>query len=250
MHTFIERGTRIATEIGEDDHPEVVRWTTWGDGPDIQQSFALISSEGTVFIDPIKPKGQEAIATLKQYCRGRPTGIICTTANHERNIYWFRERYGVPIYAPKDEASKFDGRLDHLYENGDILPGAVKAVRSDNTVQMILYWQAPGGKRILISGDAIYGQSSPGGFEGAVAEFWMQVGGIRLRREGIVDKDEMKRSFERLLDLEFDVILNGHNPKPLDHAPKEALREVLERGTLDARSGGYTHLWLDLQICF
>lgn len=98
-----------------------------------------------------------------------------------------------------------------------ILLGGVRALSTgDSTGEMMLLWPAPGGKRILINGDTIYGQSLPGGFDGDHEHFGMQVGGIRLRMEGRVDAEEMRRRFGRVLDLEFDVILNGHNPKPLD----------------------------------
>ena len=57
----------------------------------------------------------------------------------------------------------------------------------------------------------------------------------------------MRGRYERLLDLEFERILNGHNPKPIDQHPKDALRKVLQEGAYELHpSGSCTYLWLDL----
>jgi hypothetical protein len=65
MLTFIERGTRLVTEIGTDKQPEIVWWTTWGHG--IQQSYALISPEGTVLIDSVRPRRAGAVSALEKH---------------------------------------------------------------------------------------------------------------------------------------------------------------------------------------
>jgi hypothetical protein len=198
-------------------------------------------------VDPIRPIGQNAVARFEKYCCCDKIGIVCTNPNHERNVYWFRENYGAPIFMPKRGTSEFEGKPNHLYEDGDMLPGGVRALALGDSGEMVLHWQALGGTRILISGDAIYGQSSPGGFEGATEEFWMQVGGIRLLQGGKLGEDEMKRDFEPLLDLDIDIILNGHNPKPIDQEPKVAIQKVLKEGTLDIRAEwDCTYLWIDL----
>ena len=254
MHTFIQRGTRIRTEVGTDERPEVVRWTTWDGGP-FKQSYALISPEGTVLVDPVRPirpdKGPALPPSVfEQYTGRKHIAVVCTTPFHERNIYWFRENTGAPIYLPREAASAFEGEPDHLYEDGDVLPGGARALSTgDETGEMMLLWQTPAGKQVLFSGDTINGQSAVGGFDGTVEASWLQVGGIRLRMEGKVDADEMKQRYERLLDVEFDIILNGHNPKPIDQNPKGALRKVLTEGThefFEYEAGACSFLWVDL----
>lgn len=253
MHTFIQRGTRIQTEIGTDERPEVVRWTTW-DGGTLKQSYALISTEGTILVDPVRPLRPDKTLALppsifKQYTGHKYLAVICTTALHERNIYWFRESYGIPIYVPKEVASAFEGKPDQVYEDGDVLPAGVQAlwIGAHQKGEMVLHWRTPGGAQILICGDAIYGQSSFGAFDGASETFWHQTGGIRLFSQGRVGESEMRGRYECLLDLEFERILNGHNPKPIDQQPKDALRKVLREGTYELHpNGGCTYLWLDL----
>ena len=253
MHTFIQRGTRIQTEIGTDERPEVVRWTTWDGGP-LKQSYALISAEGTVLVDPVRPLRPDKTLALpplifKQYTGHKHLAVICTTALHERNIYWFRENYGIPIYVPREVASAFESKPDQVYEDGDILPAGVQAlwIGAHQKGEMVLHWRAPGGVQILICGDAIYGQSSRGAFDGASETFWHQIGGIRLFSEGRVEESEMRSRYECLIDLEFERILNGHNPKAIDQHPKDALRKVLQEGAYELHpSGSCTYLWLDL----
>ena len=253
MRTFIQRGTRIQTEVGTDERPEVVRWTTWDGGP-LKQSYALISKEGTVLVDPVRPIRPDKTLALppsifEQYTGRKHLAIICTTALHERNIYWFRENYGIPIYVPKETAFAFEGKPDQVYEDGAILPAGAQAlwIGAHQKGEMVLHWRAPGGAQILICGDAIYGQSSPGAFDGAPETFWHQIGGIRLFSEGRIGESEMRGRYERLLDLEFERILNGHNPKPIDQHPKDALQKVLQEGAYEFHpSGSCTYLWLDL----
>lgn len=247
MYTFINRGNRINTEIGTDEQPELIRWTTWNEGgQDIQQSFALKSSEGVVWVDPVRPKNEEALRILDKLTDGKSIAVVCTTPLHERNIYWFREKYGASIFIPKNRSSEFNGTPDSLFEDGDILPGEVKAlwIGERQKGEMVLHWRSPEDAQVLICGDAIYGQSRPGAFDGGPEDFWHQVGGIRLFSGGHIEESQMRRQYECLLDLEFDSILNGHNPNPIDQDPKGALLKVLQEGTYEIR--GCTYLWLDL----
>ncbi len=80
---------------------------------------------------------------------------------------------------------------------------------------MVLLWKASQGKTVLIAGDAINGQTEPGGFDGAVEAAFHQVGGIRLRLEGKLTAREMTKRFEPLLDHTFSLILSGHHPDVL-----------------------------------
>lgn len=71
-------------------------------------------------------------------------------------------------------------------------------------------------------------------------------------RQGVLDclakvVLEMRSRYECLLNLEFERILNGHNPKPIDQHPKDALQKVLRAGTYELHPSGFcTYLWLDL----
>ncbi|MBT3211397.1 MAG: hypothetical protein HN345_05225 [Planctomycetaceae bacterium] len=83
MHTFIDRGTRVITEMGTDEQPEVIRWTTWNGGEqDLQQSFALKSSDGIIWVDPVRPRNENALRTLDKLADGNPVAVLCTTPLH------------------------------------------------------------------------------------------------------------------------------------------------------------------------
>ena len=94
---------------------------------------------------------------------------------------------------------------------------------------MWLLWRASSTSRVLICADSIYGQSRRGGFEGATVPYWIQEGGIRLQMSGEVSPSEMRRRYERLEDYEFGIVLNGHNPRPIENA-KSALERALTQG--------------------
>ncbi len=246
MRTFIERGTRFLTEVGTDEKPDVVRWTNWGYGT-LQQSFALMTTEGVVLIDPGRPVGS-GVDALDEIIGDTVAAVVCTTALHERNIYWFRERYGARIYVPKAGLHEFLEVPDHVFADGDALPGSVKAVRTLGAMgETVLHWTSPGETNMLLCGDAIYGQSIPGAFDSTEEQLWMQVGGVRLMLGGVVDEDEMKQRYEPLLALDFDLILNGHNPRAIDCDPKGALEKVLSEGVYEGYgNGACSYLWVDL----
>ena len=111
---------------------------------------------------------------------------------------------------------------------------------------MWFYWPTPGGLRVLINADTIYDQNKPGGFGGRAASYWMQEGGIRLRSMGMTKLKELRRHYDGLAPLDIDLILNGHNPLPLNDDPKAAIAEVLSQGTYEVHPGSVcTFMYMD-----
>ena len=59
--TYLERGTRMWVELGTPDAPELVQWTSWLPHPWMtsfvryHQSYAVLSNQGAVLIDPWEP---------------------------------------------------------------------------------------------------------------------------------------------------------------------------------------------------
>ena len=239
-------GVRIATELGTDAEPEIVRVSQFTEGP-FQQSYILKCEGGSVLIDPMRPKPREGEQPFLDRI-GDCQGIVLTTALHERNVYWFRERLDAPIYCPEQGVGQLDGTIDHAYSEGDELPGGLSSfwVGEEERGDAPLLWKSPSGSRILFAGDAINGQTEPGGFNGAVEAFWMESGRIRLRLDGDVGKEEFEGRFLNLRDVSFDLILNGHNPKPIENG-QSALRKVLDEGDIDSPEGfTCTYLVCDL----
>ena len=74
---------------------------------------------------------------------------------------------------------------------------------------------------------------------------WLQPGGIRLRMEGKLSRRQMNDRYRRLDKYPLDLILNGHNPRPIEN-PKAALKKVLSRGEYWVhRKGAITMMWAD-----
>ena len=239
MDTFIKSGTRFHIEVGISSMPGLVRWTTWGNH-DIQQSYLLSARDGAVLVDPIQPIGRQALNALKKYADGRFQAVICTSPNHERDAEWFRERFRIPVYGPEPAPARSRIRLksDVLYRDGEILPGNIRAIWSgDRRGEMWLHRETFNASGVLICADSIYGQSRRGGFDGATVSYWMREGGIRLQMDGDVGRGEMKRRFERLVDFDFEIVLNGHNPRPIENA-KSALETALTQGEYETHPKG------------
>ena len=231
VKTFIQSGTRFLVEVGTKPKPGLVRWTTWGHN-DIQQSYLLSTSDGSILINPIRPIGRQALNALREHADGRFQAVVCTSPNHERDVEWFRKQFKIPVYGPELAPARSRIRLksDELYRDGDILPGSIRAIWSgDKRGEMWLLWRASRTSRVLICADSIYGQSRRGGFDGATVPYWIQEGGIRLQMNGEVSPSEMRRRYEVFEDYEFGIVLNGHNPRPIENA-KSALERALSQG--------------------
>ena len=177
------------------------------------------------------------------------SAIVCTSPNHYRDSDWFRSQFNAPLLGPREasDRSTIGLEADERYSNGDTLPGGIQAIASGSRQgEAWLQWKESPRKQVLIAADTIYGQTQRGGFDGAPIPYWICEGGIRLQMERRVTRTEMKRRFGRLDAVEFDLILNGHNPRPIENA-KSALRKVLLKGKLETHpKGAFTFLWTDL----
>lgn len=161
----------------------------------------------------MRPKPQEGQAPFLDRI-GTCQAIFLTTAMHERNAYWFRERTGAPIFCPRQSVDLLDGTIDHAYGEDEALPGGLEGfwTGDDREGDAVLRWTASDGTRVLFAGDAINGQTKPGRFDGAVEPFWMRSGSIRLRLPGQVPAETFGARFERLRDVEADWV--GVGPQP------------------------------------
>ncbi len=247
MDYYIQRGVSFSTAVGTVEGPDITRWTTWGDG-DLQQSYLLHTDQGTLVVDPVLPRSAEAMGALTGRA-GEVTAVVSLSPMHERDVAETAQHYGVSLYGPEstDPTTPYGGKLDQLYADGEALPGGVHAIYSgDWSGEMWLYWPTPGGRNVLINADTIYGQNRPGGFGGRSVPYWMQERGIRLRSMGVTDREEIRSLYDRLGSLDVDVVLNGHNPLPLDDRPAAAVTEVLANGTYEVHPDGVcTFVYMD-----
>jgi hypothetical protein len=166
MQTIDALSSTLHVELGPASAPLLIRWSTWERSTSIaactQESFALLTEDGPVLVDPDTGDASslERIVTL---LGGLPVATLLATGMHERSCYALRERWGIPVWAPRTAAPLLEGSPDHLYDAGDILPGGVRAsvIRGPFPGEHILAWTAPTGERVLFTADGIQGPSNP-----------------------------------------------------------------------------------------
>jgi glyoxylase-like metal-dependent hydrolase (beta-lactamase superfamily II) len=158
-----------------------------------------------VLIDPHR-LAADAFARL-----GEIEAIVLTTSSHQRAAWRLRRELGVPVYLPA-AAKQVDEEPDERYEEDDALPGGLQAVFTPGagTTQHSLLLTRDAG--VLFTPDFFIRPPDE-------ALEWVPFGYMH-------DPEEAKRSVERLLGLEFDVLCLAHGA-PLVGGAKEALRGLL-----------------------
>lgn len=155
-----------------------------------------------VLIDPL-PLAEEAFRSL-----GEIAAIVLTTSSHQRSAWRLRRELGVPVHLPEGTREQ-DEEPDERYAEGDVLPGGLEAIFTPGagTTQHSLLRE-----NVLFTPD-LFVRSREGPLD------WVP-------REYMHDPEEARRSAEKLLDREFDVLCMGHGA-PLASGAKEALQALI-----------------------
>ncbi len=174
--------------------------------------YAFKSSEGLIVIDPaiMQDSDRNELQNL-----GTPAHIILTNKDHERMAYEIRDRFGAKIHIHKDDAPLLKQSPDHKFDDGDIVPGNLRAINVANN-------KSPGetallllrGKGILFIGDAIIG--------------WPEGEFSLLPTDKYKDPQRAKESIRVLLDYDYDTVLVGDGESVLEGG-KEAIGRFLTR---------------------
>ncbi len=179
-------------------------------GGGISSSHALLTGQGTVFVDPVR-LSDDALQSIP-----RPAAILLTATCHQRSAWRYRSAYGACVWLPSD-ADAADEEPDRRYAEGDLLPGGLRAVRTPGPEwahYCFLLERDPG---VLFCSDLVMQRDDiPGGLDFIPAEYHE-------------DPAETRRSVRRLLELPFGVLCLAHGA-PLTDDPKATLRELLESG--------------------
>ena len=236
--------TDVRVEIGDEQHPTLVRWTTRGVGgaapSQAHHAYALRTPAGVVLIDP---EAQTAAATalirpLLERMGGAPVATVLTSSWHERWAYGARERFGAPVWAPIAGRADLEGTPDHLYDGASRLPGDLRALDIGEPPggDAALLWQAPGGVGVLFSGDLVLGSSAG---SGRGPGHWRYAPGMYVWLHGTVPPEEIRSRFRRLLGSGFDLIYSAHgDPVPFAENPGDTLAGVVETGPVAAPALG------------
>jgi hypothetical protein len=208
-----------------------VRWSTRVSGQEPRESYALFAPEGTVLVDPEEPptETQEGNALVLST---PPIAIVLTSGWHERAAARLHARHRAPVWAPPVGIKLMDRPPDHVYRGGSTLPGGLRAINIDpaRTCNYFLLWPSPSGRRVLFTGDALFGPTDPGDSRTAHPR---RRPGLYIPMKGRRAPHLFKLRYRRLLQERFDLVCSGHSA-PFADNPHAVLGEVLTRGTLSA----------------
>jgi glyoxylase-like metal-dependent hydrolase (beta-lactamase superfamily II) len=185
--------------------PGVRRWSIHDERIDfLGAAYAVTTEDGTVLIDPLRLE-DDALAEL-----GRLEAIVLTCGSHQRCAWRYRRELGAKVYAPA-QAKEIDEEPDVRYGDGDTLPGGLRAVFTPGagTTQHTLLLGEP---KVAFVPDMLV--ETPDGRVAMLASRWMY------------DPAEARRSVEKLLDLDFDVLCLAHGGAVTEGA-KDAVRGAL-----------------------
>jgi glyoxylase-like metal-dependent hydrolase (beta-lactamase superfamily II) len=171
----------------------------------VSSSHAIRAGDGAVLIDPL-PLAAAAAEQL-----GAATAIILTASVHQRSAWRLRRELGVEIWAPalsREVAEEPDRR----YREGDRLPADLLAIFTPGagTTQHSLL--LTGEQRVMFTPD-----------------LFAHPAGTPLRfvpAQYMHDPEEARRSAERLLGYDFDVLCTSHG-RPVTEAPRAAIAAAL-----------------------
>jgi glyoxylase-like metal-dependent hydrolase (beta-lactamase superfamily II) len=175
-------------------------------GGAISSSHAVATDDGCVLIDPVR-LAEEALASLP-----RPEAVLLNATTHQRAAWRYRRELGIPVWLPED-ARAGDEDADRRFAEGDMLPGRLRAIRTPGPERPHFSFLLEGAPRVLFCSDLIL---NDGGRE---LEF--------VPPEYHEDPAETRRSVERLLDLDFEILCLDHGA-PIADDPKGALRRLLD----------------------
>jgi glyoxylase-like metal-dependent hydrolase (beta-lactamase superfamily II) len=161
-----------------------------------------------VLVDPV-PLAAGALSAI-----GSTRAVCLTAGSHQRSAWRLRRELGVEVWAPA-LARELEEEPDRRYGDGDDLPGGLRAVFTPGagTTQHTLL--ASGPPRCAFVSDLLLRPP-----DGPLA---------LIPADYAADPAQARESVERLLELDFDVLLLAHG-RPVVEDPKDAIRAALAAG--------------------
>jgi glyoxylase-like metal-dependent hydrolase (beta-lactamase superfamily II) len=224
------RRSAAGVVLGTPERPVLVRWVTWREGNrGGYDSYLLLTGDGPVVVDP-ELADDASVERVGQMAERTPIATVLTNDMHERSAYRVRERWDVPVWAPRSGQADLEGMPDHLYDDATLLPGGLRPrdIHGRFSGDTVLRWQAPTGERVLFTGDTLCGAIAPenpanADHPRAAAGLYLGAGPFYLKLER---PDRLNESLRPLLDEAFDLICGAHGV-PVRNA-KPALAALLD----------------------
>ena len=192
--------------------PGLWHWTARHEHISTEVSSYYLLSE-RVLIDPMIPA--EGIEWFEE--TGAPEHVLLTNRHHDRHSWRLREAFGCSVHCVRNGLYELEGRGPvEPFDFGDELPGGVvvhevDAICPDETALHITRHGA------LACADGVI-RSGGSGELGFVPDWLMDAPEDTKRG--------LRQAYERLLDLDFDVLLLAHG-QPVLSDGKEALRRFV-----------------------
>jgi glyoxylase-like metal-dependent hydrolase (beta-lactamase superfamily II) len=176
-------------------------------GGGISSSHAVATESGCVLIDPVRLAG-DPLAELPA-----PEAVLLDARTHQRASWRYRSELGLEVWLPED-APEADEEPDRLFADGEILAGRLRAIRTPGPEWPHYCFLLERSPRILFCSDLVLSR------DGRELEF--------VPAQFHDDPAETRRSVERLLDLDFEILCLAHGA-PIADDPKTAIRNLLQR---------------------
>ena len=187
---------------------------------------AVEAEEGLVLIDPFNLSSEK---TRQLEAIGTPGHVLITNLNHDRDALDYRRRYGAKIWGHRDLANYFKFKFDFVFDDGDTVPGDLKAILLPGTFrgETVFLDSREGGS--LIAGDAIFNVDlEEFGLAGtAMGAIGWPDGLSTMPRFLMRDEARAIKSYEQLLEWDFARIFMTHG-KPVLADAKPPLRTALK----------------------
>ncbi len=200
---------RAVADSLEEVVPGVRRWYVADEriGGSEADAHAVAADGAVVLLDPL-PLAEEALAQL-----GRVEAILLTAQCHQRSSWRYRDRFGAAVHAPEG-VRPMEGEPDTHYREGDLLPGGLRAIRTPGPEEIHFGFLLEREPRVFFCPDLLTNYAGRG------------LGFVPLRYHD--DPAQTRRSVERLLELDFEVLCLDHGA-PIAADPHGAIRALLAR---------------------
>ena len=193
------------------------RWNSYAIHIPEQKALALV--------DPLAMTEEEA-AALEGICP--PTDIILTCEYHMREGEQYRHRWDSRLWANDAERERYGIAIDNWFRDGDLVLDTIGCVFIPAGFYPETALLVQGAPTVLIIGDILSGARCDAG----IPEEQL---GIAFP-EYIPNLNSIRKSLEKLQNLEFDVLCFGHGD-PIRHQPKRTLEKFIKSD----------EVWLELE---
>jgi hypothetical protein len=174
-------------------------------------SYYLLAER--VLIDPMVPA--EGLEWFHEH--GAPEHVLMTNRHHDRHAWDFQEAFGCPVHCVRNGLHEIRGRGQiEPFDFGDELPGGVRAREVDSICPDETALHIPAHRALACA-------------DGVVR--WPGSEGLAFVPDELMDepertKDGLRRAYQSLLGLDFELVLLAHG-EPLTAGAKDALRTFL-----------------------